>query len=205
MNLKTLLVRIRNHLHPINRYRIHRTTQFLNKANIKNTRITDTGRNTIIFEDGVRLTDLVIILRGHSNLLSIGRNSRVRGRIELYGDSNQIKIGANTKINGAFIGAHNGTTVTIGSNCLFSTGIELRTTDSHKIFDESGARINPDQNIVIEDRVWLGLSVYVLKGSWISSDTVIGARSMVTGRIPPKSIAAGVPARVLKSGITWEE
>lgn len=53
--------------------------------------------------------------------------------------------------------------------------------------------------VIIEADVWIGESVAVLPGVRIGRGSVIGANSVVTRDIPPYSIAAGVPARVLKS------
>ncbi|URZ16013.1 2,3,4,5-tetrahydropyridine-2,6-dicarboxylate N-acetyltransferase [Clostridium felsineum DSM 794] len=53
--------------------------------------------------------------------------------------------------------------------------------------------------IIIEDKVWIGFGVTILKGVTIGEGAVIGARSVVTGDIPPYTIAAGNPARVIKS------
>jgi acetyltransferase-like isoleucine patch superfamily enzyme len=52
--------------------------------------------------------------------------------------------------------------------------------------------------IVIEDDSWLGVGVTVLDGVRIGRGSVIGAGSIVTHDIPAGSIAAGVPARVVK-------
>ena len=50
----------------------------------------------------------------------------------------------------------------------------------------------------IEDDVWLGANVVVLKGVTIGKGTTVAANSVVTKSIPPRVIAAGVPARVVK-------
>ena len=49
------------------------------------------------------------------------------------------------------------------------------------------------------DNVWLGANVVVTSGVTIGERSVIGANSVVTTDIPPYSIAAGAPARVLRS------
>lgn len=51
--------------------------------------------------------------------------------------------------------------------------------------------------IHIEDDVWIGAGVKVLKGVTIGKGSVIGAGAVVTKDIPPYSIAAGVPCRVI--------
>jgi acetyltransferase-like isoleucine patch superfamily enzyme len=53
--------------------------------------------------------------------------------------------------------------------------------------------------VVIEAQVWLGENVCVLPGVRIGRSSIIGANSVVTRDIPPRSVAAGVPARVLRT------
>jgi lipopolysaccharide O-acetyltransferase len=52
---------------------------------------------------------------------------------------------------------------------------------------------------VIGSRVWLGDGVVIAPGSLIGDGAVIGANSVVNGSIPPASMCAGAPARVLKT------
>ncbi|TDD93374.1 acyltransferase, partial [Flavobacterium cellulosilyticum] len=116
-----------------------------------------------------------------------------------------LTIGNNTRINGADFNVHNGTKIEIGSGCLFSTNIDVRTTDSHNIFNFDGERINPDKNIHIGEHVWIGRMVSILKGAKIGNGSVIGSMSLVSGIIPNEVIPAGVPAKTIKENITWKE
>ncbi|MEI6563417.1 MAG: DapH/DapD/GlmU-related protein [bacterium] len=52
--------------------------------------------------------------------------------------------------------------------------------------------------VTIGDRVWCGARVTILAGVTIGDDVVIGAGAVVKDNIPPNSIAAGVPARVIR-------
>lgn len=54
-----------------------------------------------------------------------------------------------------------------------------------------------DEEAVIEDDVWLGYSTIVLTGVTVGRGSVVAAGSVVTRDIPPYSIAAGVPAKVI--------
>lgn len=53
--------------------------------------------------------------------------------------------------------------------------------------------------VKIGDRVWCGIHVTILAGVTIGDDVVLGAGSVVTRDIPASCVAAGVPARVLRS------
>lgn len=70
--------------------------------------------------------------------------------------------------------------------------------------NEEGDRINPDESIEIGDRVGLTREVMVLKGAIIGSDVVIGARSIVSKKILPNTLAVSIPARVVRTNITWK-
>jgi acetyltransferase-like isoleucine patch superfamily enzyme len=52
---------------------------------------------------------------------------------------------------------------------------------------------------VIGDHVWLGANVVVTSGVRIGERCVVGANSVVTTELPPRSIAAGAPAQVLRT------
>ena len=89
-----------------------------------------------------------------------------------------------------------GNNVNIGGNCI------IMDNDVHQI-EYIGRRSNKgnvkSSPVVIEDYVWLGANVTVLKGVTIGARSIIGAGSVVTKSIPADCIAAGNPACVIKS------
>lgn len=202
--LNKVLLALRNRFHPSNHYTISPEAVFQSEANILATRITIEDGNAVICHEGVRLSHLSITVVGRGNEVLIHRDVIVSGTIELFGNNNVVEIGAETTINGAFVAAHNGRRISIGKRCLFSSGIDIRTTDSHKIFDSSGVRINDDKDVVIGDNVWIGRGVSILKGASIGEGAVIGTMSVVSGAVEGASIYAGVPARKIRSDIRWE-
>ncbi|GAA4976425.1 acyltransferase [Kineococcus glutinatus] len=56
----------------------------------------------------------------------------------------------------------------------------------------------PERTIVIEDDVWIGAGVTILPGRRIGRGSVVGAASVVTVDVPPYTVVAGNPARVVK-------
>ena len=98
------------------------------------------------------------------------------------------------------------TSVIIGEDCMFSKNITFWTSDGHAIIDLStGQVINAlEADIRISDHVWLGAGVTINKGVTIGSNSVIGNESLVTKNIPPNVVAGGVPAKILREGITWD-
>lgn len=72
------------------------------------------------------------------------------------------------------------------------------------VIDDANHEIEPGVRLykgptVIGDNVWLRRNVTVLPGVTIGDGSVIGANSVVTRDIPPKSFAGGIPAVVIKS------
>lgn len=62
-----------------------------------------------------------------------------------------------------------------------------------------------DQPVVIEDDVWCGANVTILKGVTIGHGSVVAAGAVVTKSFPPYSIIGGIPAKLLKKRFTEEE
>jgi acetyltransferase-like isoleucine patch superfamily enzyme len=110
-------------------------------------------------------------------------------------DSGRIEIGNHTFINyGSSIAAR--ASVKIGSHCLLGHYVFVMDNDQHDIVRHMELpRSGP---VVIEDHVWIGSKAVILSGVRIGSRAVIGAGSIVTRDIPPRCVAAGNPARVLR-------
>ena len=62
-----------------------------------------------------------------------------------------------------------------------------------------------DQDVIIEEDVWCGANVTILKGVTIGRGTIIAAGAVVTKNIPPYSIVGGVPAKVIKKRMSDED
>lgn len=106
-----------------------------------------------------------------------------------------IEIGDGTFINyGTSISAHQ--RVSIGRDCSVGQYSIINDNDYHDVEDHH--LLPPAQPVALEDRVWLGARVIVLRGVRIGHDSAIGAGSVVTRDIPPRSVAVGVPARVIR-------
>ena len=77
---------------------------------------------------------------------------------ELYVEDNNctIEIGANTYIghHSHFACTEDGSTLKVGSNCMISSYVQVRTGDSHSIIDMEGNSINTDADIYIDEHNW---------------------------------------------------
>lgn len=88
--------------------------------------------------------------------------------------------------------------VRIGRRCNIGTYVIMMDNDFHCIEPERREQMPPSAPIILEDNVWLGARVVVLRGVTIGEGSVIGAGSVVVRDIPPRCVAAGVPARVIR-------
>ena len=112
----------------------------------------------------------------------------------------RVRVGAGTFLNiGVMVAALD--LVEIGDHCMLANGCFV--SDSNHRFDD------PEKPIAwqgfsskgptrIGDNVWLGVNVVVTSGVTIGERSVVGANSVVTHDIPAFSVAAGVPARVIR-------
>ncbi len=111
--------------------------------------------------------------------------------------------------------------ISIGDRCLFGkgsgivghlrieigddvwTGHHVYITDQNHGYDDLtlpiSQQVMPERPVSIGDGSWLGHGTVVLPGATIGRHVVIGANSVVTGTIPDNCVAAGVPARVIKT------
>ena len=161
--------------------------------------------NTLAIGSGTQLRRLKVFIRGNHNRIEIGPECLVKaGSLWLEGDGNTIRLGADTTIEEAHLAATEGTTLELGRDCMLAFGVELRSSDSHAIYDQvTGIRLNPPADIKLGDHVWIAAHATVLKGVTVGEGAVIGTRSVVTHNVPPHSVACGVPAKVVRSGVRW--
>ena len=90
--------------------------------------------------------------------------------------------------------------VTIGSHVNMAQGITVTAlnhnfTDTEKRIDEQGISTTP---VTIEDDIWIGANATILSGVNIGRHSGIAAGAVVTKDVPPHSLVAGVPAKVIK-------
>ena len=142
------------------------------------------NNNIIVIEKGCYIEDLTVWIENDNNTVIIGKNSQFCGTCKLS--------------------CIEGTKITIGESCLFSSEIDVRTGDGHAILDEKALRINHSKDVKIDDHVWVGYRAVILKGSHIHKNSIVGANSTVTGDIGESAVAvAGTPAKIIKRNINW--
>ena len=126
------------------------------------------------------------------------RLSAVMGGLELgAGPDGTLVIGENTFLNyGTSISAME--RVSIGRDCNIGTYCMIMDNDFHRLEPERRYELPESGPITIGDGVWIGGHVIVLKGVTIGDHSVIAAGSIVTKDVPPRSVAVGAPAKVVR-------
>lgn len=128
---------------------------------------------------------------------SLGRYSVVESFCCINNAVGDVVIGDHTRI-----GLHNTIIgpVTIGSHVNLAQGITV-TALNHN-FSDTSRRIDQQgvstQAVTIGDDVWIGTNAVILPGVTIGSHCVVAAGAVVTRDVPPNSIVAGVPAKIIK-------
>ena len=146
-----------------------------------------------------------IFIKGNNNILYIGDDCIVNNTsIILDNESSEIRIGNKTSIAKAQIVSLESYKIEIGEDCMLSYDIEIRNTDSHKIYDKNtNKRINEGNRINIGNHVWLGMRAIILKGVNIGDNSIVAAGSIVTKDVKANTIISGNPAKQIKENIYW--
>lgn len=178
-----------------------------NYPKICNSTINFNGKNNILYcAENLDLNGTYIEFRGNNAVAFINASYIHKGNI-LLNNNCTVYIGKMTFLFGISIQTVNDKHCFIGDDCLFASGVKIRNTDSHCIYDcFTYERLNQCESIYIGDHVWLAEDVLILKGTQIDSGCVIGARSVVANKkIPHNTIWAGNPVRKIKENIFWDK
>jgi len=166
------------------------------------------NRRMITFGKGITLGKGVIIDGLSSQGITIGDGVSIGpySIIEATGVISNIGVGCTIGDNSgmgaySFIGAAGG--VWIGENVIMGQRMSFHS-ENH-VFDDINVPIRLQgvtrQGIIVEDDCWIGANVTFLDGAYVGTGCVIAAGSVVRDHIQPYSIAAGVPARVIRSRV----
>lgn len=94
--------------------------------------------------------------------------------------------------------------ITIGNHCLFGWNVELNTTDGHRIVYDGNEKLH-DGPITLGSHVWLASYTRVGKSVYIADGCVAAQMSLVNkSHSVPNTLVGGVPARDLKTNISWQ-
>jgi maltose O-acetyltransferase len=121
--------------------------------------------------------------------------------IRIYGDG-EIKAKEDCYISFfSYINVCKGTVLEIGRSVAIGHNVKIYTSsfDAEFLVKTGGRRESSKKNVTLGNNVLIGANVFICPGVEIGDNVVIGANSVVATNIPPNSIAAGSPAKVVKS------
>jgi acetyltransferase-like isoleucine patch superfamily enzyme len=167
--------------------------------------------NSIEIKEGSVLNNVKFYIRGNGHKIVIDKycifNCSGHSWNIWFEDSDcSLIIGERTTFYDVHISVTEpGLQIKIGSDCLFSTDVDIRTGDSHSIISTlTNERINYGKDVFIGDHVWVATHCNLLKGTFIAGDSVVATGSVVSGRYKTKGvIIGGNPSTQLMSGINW--
>lgn len=162
----------------------------------------------------VKLLDSARILnpRNHSHLIRIGENTVLGGELFVFSHGGEIDIGEWCYI-GEGTRIWSAAKVKIGDRVLISHNVNIHDTNGHPISAESRhnhfkeiAKIGHPENIkdirsesiLINNDVWIGFNSSIMKGVTVGEGAVVAAGSVVTKDVPPWTIVAGNPAKIIR-------
>jgi acetyltransferase-like isoleucine patch superfamily enzyme len=131
--------------------------------------------------------------------LVLGDHVTIYGGVNFYldGEGAEVSVGSETYLNRR-VEITCKRRVTIGKKCAISWDVLITDTDYHRI--DGGEDTAP---VTIGDHVWIGARAAVLKGVTIGDGAVVAAGALVTRDVPAGALVGGVPATVLREGVTW--
>ena len=163
--------------------------------------------STVLFSPRTDLTNI-----GEPADLKIGPYSCIWGALRVVAPGGRLRLGHHCFVGeGSNIWAQ--TDVEIGNYVLIAHLVDVHDSDSHSMKAEVRRwdpvnlfekHVSNDWNEVksapvrIEDDVWIGFKASVLKGVTIGQGAVVAAGTMVTKDVPPYTLVAGNPAKIIR-------
>lgn len=148
------------------------------------------------------LCNRTVIVVEKNGSLYIGNN------VKLY-PGVKILVGSNAKVileNNCGLNANTlliaKDSITIGKSSVVSWNGQILDSDMHSVI-QNGIESDFTKPVRIGNNVWIGNGVTVLKGVTIGDGAIVAACSVVTKDVPPRSLAAGIPSKVIRSEIAW--
>lgn len=122
-----------------------------------------------------------------------------------------IEVGDDVYIGGGACFQASESGIIMGNKIMFGPNVTIMGGDHNTseigvyMYDQKTKLPQNDKKVIIEDDVWIGTGVIILKGVTIKTGSIIAAGALVTKDVPAYTIAGGVPAKVLKNRFTNQE
>ena len=93
--------------------------------------------------------------------------------------------------------------IRIGKGVAIARGVTIIDSDAHEICISNEIQ-SMSAPVNIGEHVWIGTGATILKGVTIGNGAIVATGSVVTRNVPPQTIVAGVPARIIKENVEWK-
>ncbi len=161
---------------------------------------------TLLIDFIIRATDKILMFMYASRFQKIGKNVKfypLSSSIFWNNVSvgNDVQIGKRACFNTYLSKLYIGNKVLFGPNVTIRGGIHPYYVSGRFIFDIKHHEKSPedDQDVIIEDDVWVGANVTILKGVTVGRGSVIAAGAVVSKNVLPYTIVGGIPAKKIKN------
>lgn len=144
----------------------------------------------------------------HIGSLSIGEGAKVKiGNFTSYaGGRLEINKGAVFTVKDGYMNYDSviscSKRIEIGEHCLIGERVKITDSNKHTINTENFEKEAP---VIIGDHVWICNDATILPGVTIGNGAAVAAGAVVTKDVPPYTLVGGVPAKVIKKNIFWQE
>lgn len=162
------------------------------------------ANSSLILEDNVQINALSIDGISFGRNVSVGKGTIIICTGVINNKGCGLKVGDYTGIGAqSFLSCQGG--INIGSDVIIGPGLKMFSENHNYLSDELPIRLQGEnrKGIIIGNNCWFGSNVTVLDGVKVGDGCVIAAGSLLTKSIPPNSIVAGIPAKVIKSRISF--
>lgn len=146
------------------------------------------GRNSLFFRKG-------------GSMSVYGYNEIGRGSLVWILENGHVTLGGNSYTAGCnkIIAKKS---IEIGRDCSIAWGVTITDHDFHKTY-KNGLEQPETLPVRICDGAWIGMNATILKGVTVGERSIVAAGAVVTRNVPPNSVVAGVPARVVKNNVEF--
>lgn len=171
------------------------------------------GRKTLVRERRAKLayTARIINMRSDNSAISVGSDTLIAGELLTFAHGGEIIFG---RMGYLGVGSRiwSACSVRIGNYVLIAHNVDIVDNLTHPI-DRLARRQHAEailtrghpadidlgeRPVTIQDDVWIAAGAAILRGVTIGTGAIVGARSVVTMDVPPFTIVAGNPARVVR-------
>ena len=155
--------------------------------------------NEPMLEGRSRVEPATLYMCPNSRLYISGLVTMFEGACVVLFEGAKMEVGDNSRIRHCTIQCANH--ISIGKNCSIANDCLIQDTNFHSKQESDGTHCAIDEEIIIGNYVWVCPKSVILKGVHIGDGAIIATGSVVTKDVPAYSMVAGVPAKVIKTGV----